>query len=123
MGLAVSAALWALPALAQSDAEKEIERYRAMISDPMSNPGFLNVDRGEVLWKTKRGTKNVSLEKCDLGEGPGKFEFLSGDFRVIWIKSDAGLYPRLFFISYRGNVQFERAHKVPFPLCLQGASK
>lgn len=56
------------------DAEKEIERYRAMISDPMSNPGFLNVDRGEELWKRARGTKNVSLETCDLGEGPGKLE-------------------------------------------------
>lgn len=58
----------------QTDAEKEIERYRAMISDPMSNPGFLYVDRGEVLWQAKRGTKNVSLETCDLGEGPGKLE-------------------------------------------------
>ena len=42
----------------QPDAEKEIERYRAMISDPFSNPAFLNVDRGEILWKTARGTKN-----------------------------------------------------------------
>lgn len=54
------------------DSEKEIERYRAMISDPMSNPAFLNVDRGEALWKAPRGKKNVSLETCDLGEGPGK---------------------------------------------------
>jgi sulfur-oxidizing protein SoxA len=45
-----------------------------MISDPLSNPAFLNVDRGEILWKTARGTKNVSLEPCDLGEGPGKLE-------------------------------------------------
>ena len=60
------------PAL--SDAEKEIERYRAMINDPMANPGYLFVDRGEVLWSTKRGAKNVSLETCDLGEGPGKLE-------------------------------------------------
>jgi sulfur-oxidizing protein SoxA len=62
------------PALSQDDSEKEIERYRAMISDPMSNPGFLNVDRGEILWKAKRGAKNVSLETCDLGMGPGKLE-------------------------------------------------
>jgi L-cysteine S-thiosulfotransferase len=63
------------PAAAQTaDAEKEIEKYRAMISDPMSNPAFLNVDRGEILWKTARGAKNVSLETCDLGEGPGKLE-------------------------------------------------
>ncbi len=62
-------------ALAQNaDAEKEIERYRAMISDPFANPGFLFVDRGEVLWKKARGTKNVSLETCDLGEGAGKLE-------------------------------------------------
>lgn len=61
-----------LAAHAQDASEKEIERYRAMISDPMSNPGYLAVDRGEVLWKTARGTKNVSLEGCDLGLGAGK---------------------------------------------------
>ncbi len=62
------------PALAQDASEKEIERYRAMISDPMSNPGYLAVDRGEVLWSQKRGTKDVSLQTCDLGQGPGKLE-------------------------------------------------
>ena len=54
--------------------EKEIERYRAMINDPMANPGYLNVDRGEQLWALKRGEKNVSLETCNLGVGPGKLE-------------------------------------------------
>lgn len=54
--------------------EQEIERYRAMISDPMANPAFLNVDRGEALWAQPRGTKNVSLQGCDLGEGVGKLE-------------------------------------------------
>lgn len=54
--------------------EQEIERYRAMISDPMANPAFLNVDRGEALWARPRGTKNVSLQGCDLGEGAGKLE-------------------------------------------------
>jgi L-cysteine S-thiosulfotransferase len=54
--------------------EKEIERYRAMISDPFANPAYLNVDRGEALWAQARGTKNVSLQSCDLGEGAGKIE-------------------------------------------------
>lgn len=54
--------------------EKEIERYRAMISDPFANPAYLNVDRGETLWATPRGAKSVSLQGCDLGEGPGKLE-------------------------------------------------
>lgn len=59
---------------AQVDSEKEIERYRAMINDPFANPGYLAVDRGEQLWSLQRGDKNVSLETCDLGEGPGKLE-------------------------------------------------
>lgn len=73
--LAVSLVVAAIaaPAAAQQldESEKEIERYRAMISDPMSNPAFLSVDRGEALWALARGAKNVSLEGCDLGEGPG----------------------------------------------------
>jgi sulfur-oxidizing protein SoxA len=71
--LALSSGL-AMAQAQQDDAEKEIERYRAMISDPMSNPGFLAVDRGEVLWAAKRGKKDVTLETCDLGEGPGKLD-------------------------------------------------
>jgi sulfur-oxidizing protein SoxA len=37
----------------------------------MANPGYLSVDRGEALWSEPRGSKNVSLERCDLGMGPG----------------------------------------------------
>jgi sulfur-oxidizing protein SoxA len=62
------------PAQEADTSEREIERYREMINDPMANPGYLNVDRGEALWKTPRGAANVSLETCDLGEGPGKLE-------------------------------------------------
>lgn len=70
----ISSLALAAGAMAQDDAEKEIERYRAMISDPLSNPGYLNVDRGEILWSKKAGSKDVSLQTCDLGEGPGKLE-------------------------------------------------
>lgn len=54
--------------------EKELERYRAMLSDPFANPGLLFVDRGEQHWKTPAGPKNASLEACDLGKGPGTLE-------------------------------------------------
>jgi sulfur-oxidizing protein SoxA len=65
----------AQPALALDDTEKELEKYRQMLkADPWSNPGLLDADRGEALWKEKRGPKNVSLEGCDLGKGPGKVE-------------------------------------------------
>jgi len=52
-----------------------VEKYRQMLkADPWSNPGLLDADRGEALWKEKRGPKNASLELCDLGKGPGKVE-------------------------------------------------
>jgi len=59
---------------AGDDAEEEIKRYREMIDDPMANPAYLNVDRGESLWALARGQKNASLETCDLGKGPGVLE-------------------------------------------------
>jgi L-cysteine S-thiosulfotransferase len=75
MVLAAAGAAFALSsvALAQDDAtEKGLEKYRQMLrEDPWSNPGLLDVDRGEELWKTPRGPKKVSLQKCDLGKGPG----------------------------------------------------
>ena len=61
-------------ARAEDASEKALEHYRAMIEDPMANPGYLSVDRGEQLWALKRGTHNVSLQTCDLGQGPGKLE-------------------------------------------------
>ncbi|MCB1550215.1 MAG: sulfur oxidation c-type cytochrome SoxA, partial [Hyphomicrobiaceae bacterium] len=70
--LATGLAIAVLAPAAQADETKKgIERYREMMADPFANPGTLYVDRGEELWKKKRGPKNASLEKCDLGLGPG----------------------------------------------------
>jgi len=63
------------PNKSEEDAvERELTKFRAMLSDPFSNPGYLFVDRGEQYWKTPAGPKNVSLETCDLGKGPGKVD-------------------------------------------------
>lgn len=62
-------ASFALPAAAQTDAEKAIDRYRELLAD--DNPAELWEAKGEELWKKARGPKNASLEKCDLGLGPG----------------------------------------------------
>ncbi len=73
LGLALMPAYLAVAQDAET--EKAIERYRQMLrEDPWSNPGLRDSDRGEVLWKTARGPKNVTLEQCDLGKGPGKVE-------------------------------------------------
>jgi len=54
---------------AKSSAVQEIEKYRAALGD--DNPAELWEARGEDLWKQARGPKKASLEKCDLGLGPG----------------------------------------------------
>jgi sulfur-oxidizing protein SoxA len=47
----------------------EFEKFREMMED--ASPAELFEAKGEELWKAKRGPKNVSLEQCDLGLGPG----------------------------------------------------
>jgi sulfur-oxidizing protein SoxA len=47
----------------------EIAKYRAALQE--GNPAELWEARGAELWKKPRGPKNASLEKCDLGLGPG----------------------------------------------------
>ena len=54
---------------AQDASAEGIAKYREMLAD--GNPAELYEMKGEELWKTKRGPKNVSLEQCDLGKGPG----------------------------------------------------
>ena len=51
------------------DTKKEIQKYQQMIAD--GSPVELFELEGEALWKKPQGPKNVSLEKCDLGQGPG----------------------------------------------------
>src|SRR3954454_9232624 len=70
MRLAAFAALAACGALAQAqDSAREIQRYRQMVAE--GSPAELFELEGEALWKKAQGPKNVSLERCDLGDGPG----------------------------------------------------
>ena len=65
LALAVSAST-----LAQQKSTAEgIAQYRKMLED--GNPAELFEAKGEDLWKTSRGPKRVSLQSCDLGQGPG----------------------------------------------------
>lgn len=59
----------AVMAQEKDKAMEEIAKYREMLAD--GNPAELLEARGEELWKTVRGPKNASLEKCDLGLGAG----------------------------------------------------
>lgn len=91
-------------ALAQDATEQALEKYRRMLKgDPWSNPALLDADRGEELCKTPRGPNRVSLEKCDLGKGPGIVEgalaelpryfadadrVMDAETRILWCKEN-----------------------------------
>ncbi len=55
-------------ALAQT-ASDQLAEYRKMLAD--GNPAELYEAEGEELWAKPAGPKKASLEKCDLGLGPG----------------------------------------------------
>ncbi|HET7772477.1 MAG TPA: sulfur oxidation c-type cytochrome SoxA [Burkholderiaceae bacterium] len=67
--LCVMVASWVCAASAQTSAQDEIAKYRQMLAD--GNPAELTEARGEDLWTQKRGPRQASLERCDLGLGPG----------------------------------------------------
>ena len=65
-----TATLGAGPVVAQQKSTADgIAEYRKMLED--GNPAELFEAKGEDLWKTPRGPKTVSLQRCDLGLGPG----------------------------------------------------
>jgi sulfur-oxidizing protein SoxA len=51
------------------DSKKEIEKYQQMIAE--GSPVELFELGGEALWTQPQGPNNVSLQRCDLGMGPG----------------------------------------------------
>jgi sulfur-oxidizing protein SoxA len=57
-------------ALAQK-VDPSVAAYRAALADKDANPGLLMIGQGEGFYRAKAGPKNVSLEKCDFGLGPG----------------------------------------------------
>jgi sulfur-oxidizing protein SoxA len=59
-----------LPASALAQGDLSVGR-KMLVED---NPGELWIDQGKALFYQKRGPKNVSLEQCDFGMGPGKLE-------------------------------------------------
>jgi sulfur-oxidizing protein SoxA len=50
-------------------AQSQFDKYQKMVAE--GSPVELFELEGEALWKKKQGPKDVSLEQCDLGEGPG----------------------------------------------------
>jgi sulfur-oxidizing protein SoxA len=51
---------------------EQVQEYRRMLEE--GNPAELSQARGEELWATPRGPKRATLQRCDLGLGPGRLE-------------------------------------------------
>jgi sulfur-oxidizing protein SoxA len=66
LALAVSVSA---PAQQQKSAADGIAEYRKMLED--GNPAERFEAKGEDLWKAARGPKQATLQRCDLGLGPG----------------------------------------------------
>ena len=66
---AVLACAYAIAAQAQKSTAEGIAEYRRMLED--GNPAELFEAKGEALWQAPRGPKNATLQRCDLGLGPG----------------------------------------------------
>ena len=118
IAFAIALALIAPTAIEAQDAtEREVERYRQMLKeDPWSNPGLLDADRGEALWKQKRGPKAVSLEQCDLGKGPGKVEGAFAELPRYFKDADRVMDVEARLVWCIENLQgFERADIIKRP--------
>ncbi len=59
----------AAPANQNDPTAAEFDKFREVLEE--DNPAELFEAKGKELWFAKRGPNNVSLEKCDLGLGPG----------------------------------------------------
>jgi sulfur-oxidizing protein SoxA len=59
----------AAPAAQPDPTAAEFDKFRAVLEE--DNPAELFEAKGKELWFAKRGPNNASLEKCDLGLGPG----------------------------------------------------
>lgn len=57
------------PVAAQNNPGESLALGRQMLAE--DNPGDLWTERGQRLFSEKRGPKNASLDRCDLGQGPG----------------------------------------------------
>jgi sulfur-oxidizing protein SoxA len=104
--LAAVFALAAAPAVAQQSDKQKIEQYQKMLAD--SSPAELYEVAGEALWKKKQGPANASLERCDLGQGPGV------------VKGAYAKLPRYF--KDTGKVQDLETRLVHCMVTLQGRS-
>jgi sulfur-oxidizing protein SoxA len=100
---ALSLLLVPMPVIAQGGLEGLTIGREMLAAD---NPGDLWVERGERLFHERRGPRNASLERCDLGLGPGRVD---GAFAQL---------PRYF--SDTGKVQDLEARLMTCMVELQG---
>ncbi len=109
----------AAAAYAQSDTQAEIERYREMLQD--GNPAELTVMRGEEMWKTPRGPKNATLERCDLGKGPGVVKGAYAELPRYFADTDSVMDAEARLVHCQVTLQgFDRAKLVAKPFSGSG---
>lgn len=116
--LSALAGLLALSVWAQDD-ENIFAQYREMFGD--DNPAELVEFEGEILWAAARGPKNVSLEQCDLGMGPGVLEGAYAQLPRYFEDADQVMDLEMRLVHCMETLQgFERDALVAAPFSEQG---
>jgi sulfur-oxidizing protein SoxA len=106
--VAAAAAFALAPSAVGQDkrALEQVQEYRRMLEE--ANPAELSQARGAELWASPRGPKRATLQRCDLGLGPGQ---LKGAYAQL---------PRYF--ADTGRVQDVESRLVTCMTTLQGLS-
>jgi L-cysteine S-thiosulfotransferase len=106
---------------AQSNQQAELDKYRQMLQD--GNPADLVSAKGEGLWKTARGPKAVSLEKCDIGLGPGVVKNAYAQLPRYFADTDQVMDFESRLVHCMVSLQgFDRATLVKAPFSVEGQS-
>jgi L-cysteine S-thiosulfotransferase len=106
---------------AQSNPQAELEKYRQLLQE--GNPADLVSAKGEGLWAQTRGPKAVSLEKCDLGQGPGVVKGAYAKMPRYFSDTDSVMDFESRLVHCMVSLQgFDRAELIKKPFSSEGES-
>jgi L-cysteine S-thiosulfotransferase len=106
---------------AQGSQQAELDKYRQLLQD--GNPADLVSAKGEGLWKAIRGPKSASLEKCDIGLGPGVVKDAYAQLPRYFADTDQVMDFESRLVHCMVVLQgFERATLVKAPFSVEGQS-
>jgi L-cysteine S-thiosulfotransferase len=121
LGVSASLFVYGGASQAQSNQQAELDKYRQLLQD--GNPADLVSAKGEGLWKAARGPKSTSLEKCDIGLGPGVVKNAYAQLPRYFADTDQVMDFESRLVHCMVSLQgFDRATLIKAPFSVEGQS-